>query len=59
MQYARGALRAAGVAKKVGQAYKAVRDMNKAGADEVGRDERGPGDEDALNLGQYPKLFDR
>ena len=47
VQYARGALRAAGVAKKVGQAYKAVRDMNKAGADEVGRDERGPGDEDA------------
>ena len=46
VQYARGALRAAGVAKKVGQAYKAVRDMNKAGADEVGRDERGPGDED-------------
>ena len=47
VQYARGALRAAGVAKKVGQAYKAVRDMNKAGADEVGRDERGAGDEDA------------
>ena len=43
VQYARGALRAAGVAKKVGQAYKAVRDMNKAGADEVRRDE----DEDA------------
>ena len=38
---------AAGVAKKVGQAYKAVRDMNKAGADEVGRDERLPRDEDA------------
>ena len=47
VQYARGALRAAGVAKKVGQAYKAVRDMNKAGADEVRRDERGPRDEDA------------
>mmetsp|Transcript_13186 Transcript_13186/g.51581 ORF Transcript_13186/g.51581 Transcript_13186/m.51581 type:complete len:443 (-) Transcript_13186:63-1391(-) len=47
VQYARGALRAAGVAKKVGQAYKAVRDMNKAGADEVGRDERLPRDEDA------------
>mmetsp|Transcript_602 Transcript_602/g.2386 ORF Transcript_602/g.2386 Transcript_602/m.2386 type:complete len:439 (-) Transcript_602:123-1439(-) len=47
VQYARGALRAAGVAKKVGQAYKAVRDMNKAGADEVGRNERGPRDEDA------------
>ena len=47
VQYARGALRAAGVAKKVGQAYKAVRDINKAGADEVRRDERGPRDEDA------------
>ena len=59
VQYARGALRAAGVAKKVGQAYKAVRDMNKAGADEVGRDERGPEGRGRLNECQYPKLFDR
>jgi hypothetical protein len=47
VQYARGALRAAGVAKKVGKAYKAVRDMNVAGSEEVGREERGSKDEDA------------
>jgi hypothetical protein len=35
------------VAKKVGKAYKAVRDMNVAGSEEVGREERGSKDEDA------------
>jgi hypothetical protein len=35
VQYARGALRAAGVARKVGQLYKSAKEIQRAGASEA------------------------
>lgn len=39
VQYARGALRAAGVARKVGQLYKSAREIQRAGASEAERED--------------------